>query len=102
MDPSTAAWLSVIACGFIFGLSSGPTALVRIGIALMLLSGLGVVLASTSGHERLAYWFVIGMVGVVVAFLIAMLGALFGEALRKAFHRRVPGAERRASVRPFI
>jgi hypothetical protein len=99
MDHSLPTWLCLMAFGFVFGASSGPQALVRIGIGLMLLSGLGVVLASTSGHERLAYWFVIGMVGVVVTFLVAMLGALVGAAARKAFHRRVPGAERRASLR---
>ena len=87
MEPSTIAWLSVVLCGFIFGLSSGPTALVRIGIALMLLSGLGVLLANTSGYPRLAYWFVIGMMAIVVAFLVALVGALIGAAVRKAFRQ---------------
>ena len=61
--------------------------LLRIGIGL-LLAGLGVLLANTSGHERLAYWLVIGMVSVLVAFLVAMLGAVAGAAVCKAFRPR--------------
>ena len=90
MDHSTIAWMTLVSFGFIFGMSSGPMALLRIGMALMMLCGLGVLLANTSGHERLGYWFAIGMVAVLVAFLIALLGAVIGAAVREALRRRDP------------
>ena len=92
MDQSTLAWLSLVTFGFVFGLASGPKTLLRIGVGLVLLSGLGVLLATTSGYDRLAYWFVIGMVAVGAAFLVAMLGAVVGAAVRSAFQRRAAPA----------
>ena len=103
MDKSTLAWLSLTVFGFVFGLSSGPMALLRIGIGLMLLCGLGVLLADASGHDRLAYWCVIGIVSVLVAFLVAMVGAVTGAAVRKAFRNArpiSPPLDRSAPVQP--
>jgi hypothetical protein len=104
MDPSTVAWLSLVICGFAFGVANGPMALLRIGIGLMMLSGLGVLLAMTSGFPRVAYWFVIGVTAVVVAVLVAMLGALAGGAVRRLFRklvaRRAGATNRRAPSRP--
>ena len=97
MDPSTFSWLCLIAFGFAFGLASGPKVLLRIGIGLTLLAGLGVLLADTSGHDRLAWWFGIGGIALLAAFAVALLGAFFGAAVRKAFWRG-PG-NRRASPR---
>ena len=88
MDQSTFAWLSLVTFGFVFGLASGPMALLRIGIGLVLLAGLGLLLASTSGYERLAYWLVIAMVAVAAAFMVAMVGAVVGAAVRSASQRR--------------
>ena len=103
MDQSTLAWLSLTVFGFLFGCSSGPMALLRIGIALTMLCGLGVLFAETSGHDRLAYWCVIGMLSVLVAFLVAMVGAVTGAAARKAFRSAPPVSpplDRRAPVQP--
>lgn len=88
MDHPTLAWLSLIVFGFVFGLASGPMTLLRIGIGLTLLAGLGVLLADISGHDRIAHWFVIGMVSVLVAFLVAMVGAVVGAAVRQVFRPR--------------
>ena len=88
MEQSTVALLSLVTFGFVFGLASGPKSLLRIGVGLVLLSGLGVLLATTGGYDRLAHWFVIGMVAVGAAFLLAMLGAVVGAAVRSAFRRR--------------
>ena len=97
MDTSTFAWIWLIAFGFAFGLASGPMALLRIGLGLTMLSGLGVLLADTSGHDRLAWWFGIGVIALLAAFAVALLGAFVGAAVRKAFWRG-PG-NRRASLR---
>ena len=92
MDHSTFALLCLLLTGFVFGLFSGPMTLLRIGIGLTMLCGLGVLLATTSGHERLAYWFSIGVGAVVVAFVIALIGALAGAAVRNLLPRRtLPG-----------
>ncbi|MFC5499473.1 hypothetical protein ACFPOE_18150 [Caenimonas terrae] len=90
MPHSTLALLTLLSFGFAFGLFAGPMALLRIGIALTMLSGLGVLLATTSGHDRLAYWFSIGVGAVLVAFFIALLGALAGSAIRRLLRRRRP------------
>jgi hypothetical protein len=88
MDHSTLAWLTLITFGFVMGLSAGPMAMVRIGIGLTMLCGLGMLLATTSGHDRMAHWFVFGMVAVVVAFGVALIGAVIGAAVRDALRRR--------------
>lgn len=90
MNTITPLWLGLAFAGFVLGLFVRPMVLLRIAIALFMLSGLGLLLANTSGSQALAYWFGAGMVAIAVIFGVAIVGAIAGRLVRRLVHAEEP------------
>lgn len=86
MTPPPVFWLGLAVAGFVLGLVVRPMVLLRIGIALVMLAGLGLLLSNTWGWEGAAFWFGAGMATLGVVFGVAILGSVAGWAVRRAVH----------------
>ncbi|MBC5766318.1 hypothetical protein [Ramlibacter albus] len=87
MDISTAFWMGLAIAGFVIGLWVPSGVVLRIAIALLMLTGLGMLLANTWGSAGLAWWFGAGFAALVVVFGVAFIGSLAGSVVRRMVHR---------------
>ncbi|MGE4243568.1 hypothetical protein [Ramlibacter sp.] len=83
MDKMTLLWAGLAFAGFVVGLWVRPVVLLRMGIGLMLLAGLGLLASNLMGFPGAAYWFGAGMIGIAVVFGVAFVGALGGWIVRR-------------------
>lgn len=95
MDISTTFWLGLGIAGFVLGLFVRPMVLLRMAIALLMLTGLGMLLANTWGSQGLAWWFGATFAALAVIFGVSILGAIAGSLVRRIAHREPQRPRRR-------
>ena len=77
-------WAVAGLLGAAWGLHSGPGRIARVGLALFLLTGVGVVFTASAGLVGLSFWFALALSSVAAVFgfgLLCACVAFFGRRL---------------------